>query len=131
MSTDHTQVRLQRIERDVARIDDKVGILLTLGDERAKQRIADTFGNDLSMIVIYQGVKQRLSQKQIADALRLRSLTRADQGDVSRACAVLEEKGFLKGGPRGGYAIADGWDHFGIDKTLKQTLRRNKVESLE
>jgi hypothetical protein len=130
VSTDPTQARLQRMEKDVASIDDKVGILLTLGDEPAKQRIVDTFGDDPSMIVIYQGVKQHLPQTEIAKALRDRKLKGAQQARVSQACAVLEEKGFVKTAIHG-YTVADGWDHFGIDKTLKQMLRRNKVEPLE
>jgi len=130
VTSDHTQARLQRIEERVASLDDTVGILATVDDAVAKQRIAETFANDPSMVVIYCGVQKKLSQGQIAAELRARGLARADQGDVSRACAILEERRFLKKTEPKGYTSRGGWDAFGIEKFLKQVLRNNNVEPL-
>lgn len=128
--TDHTQARLQRIEERVASLDDTVAILATVDDALAKQRIAETFGDDPSMVIIYRGVQQGLSQTRIAAELKARGLQRADQGDVSRACSFLEEKRFLKRkGPKG-FVVRDGWDAFGLDKFLKNVLRSRKVTPL-
>jgi hypothetical protein len=130
VSVDHTQARLQRIEERVANLDDTVAILAMVDDAPAKRRIAETFTDDPSMVIIYRGVHKKLSQSQIAEELRRRGLSRADQGDVSRACSILEEKGFLtKKGPKG-YSIREGWDAFGIEKALRQVLRTKHVEPL-
>jgi hypothetical protein len=128
--TDHTQARLQRIEERVASLDDTVAILATVDDALAKQRIADTFGDDPSMVIIYRGAQKGLSQTKIAAELKARGLQRGDQGDVSRACSFLEEKRFLKRKEPKGFVVRDGWDAFGLDKYLKDVLRSKKVTPL-
>jgi len=128
--TDHTQARLQRIEDRVANLDDTVAILATVDDTLAKQRISETFGDDPSMVIIYYGVQKKLSQSQIAAELRARGLEPASQPTVSRACGLLEEKGFLKKEPRG-YVVRAGWDAFGLTKYLKGVLRAKGVAPLE
>jgi hypothetical protein len=124
--TDHTQERLQRIEERVASLDDTVSILATVDDALAKQRIVEVFGDDPSMVIIYRGVEKKLSQTQIAGELRRRGLPRADQGDVSRACAFLLDKRFLKKKEPKGFAVRDGWEAFGLDKYLKHVLKTQK-----
>jgi hypothetical protein len=124
--TDHTQERLQRIEERVASLDNTVSILAAVDDAMAKARIVEVFGDDPSMVIIYRGVEKKLSQTQIAAELRKRGLTRADQGDVSRACAFMLDKRFLKKKKPKGYAVREGWEPFGLDKYLKQVLKRQK-----
>lgn len=124
--TDHTQERLQRIEERVASLDDTVSILAGVDDALAKQRMAEVFGDDPSMVIIYRGVERKLSQTQIAAELRKRGLTRADQARVSTACAFMLDKRFLKKKEPKGYAVRDGWETFGLDKYLKQVLRGHK-----
>jgi hypothetical protein len=128
--SEHIHARLQRIEERVANLDDTVAILARVDDAQAKQRIQETFAADPSMVIIYRGVEKGLSQKQIAAELRTRKLLRADQADVSRACAVLDDKGFVKRG-RKGYEVREGWESFGIDRALKQILKAKKVPPLE
>lgn len=130
MNDGNTQARLQRIEARVASLDDTVSILATVDDALAKQRIDEVFGDDPSMVVLYRGVQLGLSQERIAGELRRRGLQRADQGDVSRACAFLMDKRFLKKREPKGYTVRDGWEAFGLDKFLKQVLKARKIEPL-
>ena len=108
--TDHAQERLQRIEERVG-LDNTVSILAAVDDALAKARIEEVFGDDSSMVIIYRGVEKMLSQTQIAAELRKRGLTRADQGDVSRACAFMLDKGFLKKKEPKGFPSARAGSH--------------------
>lgn len=130
MTDDHTQARLQRIEQRVASLDDTVSILAMVDDAAAKGRIEETFGGDPSMVIIFRGVQKNLTQEQTAQELRTRKLTRADQGDVSRARSLLQERGFIKPKAPRGHVAREGWAPFGIEKFLRKVLRDAGVTDL-
>lgn len=130
MTEDHTQARLQRIEQRVASLDDTVSILAMVDDVAAKQRIEEIFGGDPSMVIVYRGVQKNLTQEQTADILRTKGLNRSNQAEVSRARALLEEKGFIKKREPRGYVARDGWTPFGIERYLRKVLRDAGVTDL-
>jgi hypothetical protein len=125
----HTQARLQRIEERVASLDDTVSILAVMDDGAAQQRMKEMFENDPSMAIIYRGVELQITQTRTAQELKARELPRADQGDVSRARATLADKNFITK-TSSGYATRHGWKQFGIEKYLKQVLKRAAVPDL-
>jgi hypothetical protein len=130
VTDDHTQARLQRIEQRVASLDDTVAVLAMVDDAAAKQRIEETFGNDPSMVIVYRGVQRNITQEKTAEELRARHLPRANQAEVSRARALLEDKGFLRKGEPRGYTIRDGWAPFGIERYLRRVLRSGGIADL-
>src|SRR5205823_5249237 len=122
MSSDHTQARLQRIEKDVRDLSATVSVLAAVDDGAAKQRIADTFGSDPRTVIIYRGVQRGLTQQEIADLLKERGLPLATQPRVSETLDVLEQRRFIERAPKGVRNILPGWDKFGLERTLKKTL---------
>jgi hypothetical protein len=130
MSSDHTQARLQRIEKDVRDLSATVSVLAAVDDGAAKQRIADTFGSDPRTVIIYRGVQRGLTQQEIADLLKERELPLATQPRVSETLDVLEQRRFIERAPKGVRNILPGWDKFGLERTLKKTLKTHRVADL-
>lgn len=130
MSNDYAQGRLQRIEEHLREIDEQISVLAAVDDGPAKQRIAQTFGTDARAVIVFRGIQQRMTQQQIADALKARNLPLAQQPRVSEMLSELEERGFIKRLPDGSYGVQEGWDRFGLEKTLKKTLKIKKVDDL-
>jgi hypothetical protein len=129
MADDVNQARLQRIEDHLRSLDARVSVLSAVDNGAAKQRIADTF-SDARTAIIYRGVQAGLTQREIADALKERSLPRAQQQRVSDTLDELVELGFIERTKKGRFVVVDGWDAFGLDRMLKRTLRTSKVDDL-
>jgi hypothetical protein len=125
----HTQARLQRIEERVASLDDTVSILAVMDDGVAQQRMTEMFENDPSMAIVYRSVAKGITQDATAQELANRKLTRSNQAEVSRARANLADRNFITK-TESGYAVRPGWKQFGIDKYLKQVLKRAGVPDL-
>ena len=130
MSDQHTQAHLQRIERHVQSLDDTVSVLSAV-DGAAKQRIVDTFAGNPRLVVIYRGIQKNLTQQQIADALRQRGLSGAQQARVSNAFRELEELGFIKRAPKGPWTATGGWASFALERVLKKSLKDARVDDLD
>jgi hypothetical protein len=126
---DHTHARLQRIENHLSNLDKRVSVLSAVDDGVVKQRIRETFG-DPRTVIIYRGVERGMTQKQIAAALKARKLPLADQPAVSRTLSDLEEKQFVRKTAAGGYILREGWEDFGLARTLKKTLRDANIDDL-
>lgn len=130
MSGDHTQARLQRIEKDVRNLSATVSVLAAVDNAAAKKRIEDTFGSDPRMVIVYRGIQAGLTQRQIADALKERELPGAQQARVSNAFDELEELNFIERTPKGPAAVLPGWEAFGLERVLKKTIRASGVADL-
>jgi hypothetical protein len=130
VASDHTQARLQRIEKDVRNLSETVSVLAAVDSGDAKKRIQDTFGSDPRMVIIYRGVQAGLKQQQIADALKERGLPAATQPRISEALDHLEEQRFIERAPKGERLVLPGWDAFGLKRVLKKTLRTHDVADL-
>jgi hypothetical protein len=130
MSSDHTQARLQRIEKDVRELAATVSVLAAVDDGHAKERIQETFGSDPRMVIVYRGVQKNLTQQEIADALKERGLPLATQPRVSETLDDLEQRRFIERAPKGPRSILLGWDKFGLERVLKKTLKTNGVPDL-
>jgi hypothetical protein len=130
MSSDHTQARLQRIEKDVRNLSATVSVLAAVDSGAAKERIDRTFGSDPRMVIIYRGVQRGLTQQQIADAVKERGLPAATQQRVSDALAELEDQRFIERPPKGPPVVLPGWDAFGLERVLRKTLRTHGVTDL-
>ena len=129
MADDHTQARLQRIEDHLRSLDDRVSVLSSVDSGAAKARIAETFA-DARTAIIYRGVQAGLTQQQIADALKERTLPQAQQQRVSDTLDELVELGFIERTRKGRFVVARGWDGFGLDRALKKTFRKSKIADL-
>jgi hypothetical protein len=129
--TDHTQARLQRIEEDVRSLNARYRVLAAVDDTAVRERIADTFGDDPRMAIIYRGVQRGLTQQEIAAALAERKLPLATQQRVSESLGALVDGGFVTRKPKGPFAPAEGWDDFGLERTIKATLKKHKVRDLD
>lgn len=106
-----------------------MSVLSVVGDAaEAKRRIADTFG-DARTVIIYRGVQHGMNQAQIVQALKERDLPRAQQQRVSDSLRELDDGMFIRRTPTG-YQRHEGWDEFGLERTLKKTLRDAKVDDL-
>jgi hypothetical protein len=129
MSSDHTQVRLQRIEEHLESLDDAVAVLGSVDDAGAKAKIARVFA-DPRIVLVYRGVQRGLNQSETAATLKDRGLLYADQGSVSRAREQLLDENFLK---RDGkkVVVQKGWEQFGIEKALKKILKKADVRDLD
>jgi hypothetical protein len=130
MADDHTQARLQRIEKDVRNLSATVSVLAAVDSGAAKKRIDDTFGNDPRMVIVYRGVLAGLTQQQIADAVKERGLPGGTQPRISEALDFLEEQRFIERASKGQPIVLPGWDAFGLQRVLKRTLRANGVPDL-
>jgi hypothetical protein len=130
MSSDHTQARLQRIEKDVRELAATVSVLAAVDDGQANQHIQDTFGSDPRMVLIYRGVQRNLTQQKIADALEERGLPFATQPRVSETLDELERRHFIERAPKGVRNALPGWDKFGLERVLKKTLKTHGVADL-
>jgi hypothetical protein len=128
--SDQTQARLQRIEKDVRDLSATVSVLAAVDSGAAKKRIKDTFGSDPRMVIIYRGVQAGLTQQQIANAVKKRGLPAATQQRVSDALADLEEQRFIERTSKGQPVVLPGWDKFGLERTLKKTLRTHGVADI-
>jgi hypothetical protein len=82
------------------------------------------------MVIIYRGVQRGMTQRQIADALKQRSLAGALQPRVSETLIELEGRGFVRRAPDGPFRPREGWDDFGLERTLKKTLRTHKIADI-
>jgi hypothetical protein len=129
--TDHTQARLQRIEEDVRSLNARYRVLATVDDTAVRQKIADLFGDDARMAIVYRGVQRGLTQQEIAEALAERKLPLATQPRVSESLGVLVDQGFVTRKAKGPFTAAEGWDDFGLEKTIKATLKKRKVRDLD
>jgi hypothetical protein len=129
MAGDHTQARLQRIEKDVRNLSATVSVLAAVDNAAAKKRIENTFGSDARMVIIYRGVQAGLTQQEIADVLKDRGLPGTQQR-VSDALVELEELSFIERPPKGRPNVLPGWEAFGLERVLKKTLRTNRVADL-
>jgi DNA-binding HxlR family transcriptional regulator len=106
-----------------------VSVLGVVGDAaEAKRRIADTF-SDARTVIIYRGVQHRMNQPQIVAALKERELPQAQQQRVSDTLRELEDAMFVRRN-QAGYERHEGWDEFGLERTLRKTLRDAKVADL-
>jgi len=94
----------------------------------AKKRIAETFG-DPRTVIIYRGVQTGMNQPQIVDALKERGLPRAQQQRVSDTLRELEDAMFIRR-TKTGFQRHEGWDEFGLERTVKKTLRDAKVADI-
>jgi GMP synthase PP-ATPase subunit len=130
MASDETQARLQRIEKEVRDLSSTVSVLAAVDSAEAKKRIETTFGSDARMVIIYRGVQRRLTQTQIAQALRARKLPGAQQARVSNAFDELEEMRFIERTRKGPPVALPGWEKFGLERVLKKTLRASGVADL-
>ena len=130
MTGEYGQARLQRIENHLKNLDQRVSVLSAVEDATVKQRIAKTFGDDPRMVIIYRGVQRGMTQQQIANALKDRGLGGALQPRVSETLIDLEARGFVRRTPEGPFRPRDGWDDFGLDRTLKKTLRTHKIADI-
>jgi hypothetical protein len=130
MSGDHTQARLQRIEKDVRNLSATVSVLAAVDSGAAKKRIQETFGTDPRMVIVYRGVQRGMTQQQIADAAKARGLPAATQPRISEALDVLEEQRFIERAPRGQRNVLPGWEAFGLERVLKRTLKTHNVDDL-
>ncbi len=130
MSSDHTQARLQRIEKDVRELAATVSVLAAVDDGAAKQRIQDTFGSDPRVVIIYRGVQKEMTQQEIANALKERNLPGATQPRVSETLDYLEQRRFIDRAPKGARNVVLGWDKFGLERVLRKTLKTNDVADL-
>jgi hypothetical protein len=118
------------MEAHLRRLDDRVSVLGEVGDAAgARRRIADTFAGDARMVVIYRGVQRQMTQEQIAQALKDRRLPQALQQRVSDSLKELEDAMFIRR-TRKGFQVHQGWDEFGLERTLKKTLRDQKVDDI-
>jgi hypothetical protein len=129
VSSDYTQARLQRIEAHLRNLDQKVSVLSAVDDPAVKQRIDETFGQDPRAALIYRGVQRGMTQQDIAEALKERGLAGATQPRVSETLTILAERGFVQR-KKAGFVIRDGWDDFGLDRTLKRLLKKHKINDL-
>jgi hypothetical protein len=112
------------------RLDDRVSVLGVVGDDAgAKKRIADMFGNDARMVIVYRGVQHQMTQQQIVEALSKRDLPRAQQQRVSDSLRELEDAMFIRR-TKQGFQRHEGWDEFGLERVLKKTLRDQKVDDV-
>jgi hypothetical protein len=130
MSGDQLQARMQRIEADVRGLHEKVAVLAAVDSGAARKRIADTF-SDPRTVIIYRGIQAGKTQKEIAEALVERGLTKgAQQQQVSTTTRKLEDLGFVEQTAKRKYVPTPGWDSFGLDKVLRRVLRDAKVNGL-
>lgn len=129
--TDHTQARLQRIEEDVRSLNARYRVLATVDDSAVRQKITDLFGDDARMAIIYRGVQRGLMQQEIAAALAERKLPLATQQRVSDSLGLLVDQGFVSRKPKGPFAASEGWEDFGMEKTIRATLKKHKVRDLD
>jgi hypothetical protein len=125
--TDQTQARLQRIEEDVRSLNARYRVLAAVDDTAVRQQIADTFGDDARMAIIYRGVQLGKTQQEIAAALAERNLPLATQPRVSESLGLLVDRGFVTRKRNGPFTAAEGWSDFGLDRTIRKTLRKHNV----
>jgi hypothetical protein len=117
------------MEDHLRNLDERVSVLSAVDGDAAKTRIANTFGS-VRMAIIYRGIQAGLTQREIAKALRDRRLPGAQQARVSNAFDELEELGFIRRPPKGKAVPVGGWDDFGLERTLKKTIRDAGVTEL-
>jgi hypothetical protein len=118
------------MEAHLRNLDEKVSVLSTVDDPAVKGRIAETFGDDPRAALIYRGVQLRMTQQQIADALKERDLPGATQPRVSETLTDLEERGFVRRTKKAGFVVREGWEDFGLNRVLKRALKKHKVDDL-
>ena len=130
MSDPYTQGRLQDIEKHDRSLDGTVKVLASVDRPAVRKQIEQAFA-DPRMIIVYRGVQEGMNQRQIADHLKARGLTRATQSFVSDALAKLHDRGFVDKAPKGGgYLPVEGWDAFNLNKTLRKMLKAAGVDDL-
>lgn len=127
--TGYDQAHLQRIEKHVQSLDDAVSVLTAVADA-PRQRIEETFGDDPRMVIIMRGVQRRMTQEEIARALRDRKLKGAQQARVSNTFRDLDRGEFIKRTEDGTWVPNDAWKRFGLERVMKQTLKDHSVEDI-
>jgi hypothetical protein len=129
--TDYSQARLQRIEDNLRKLEERVSMLSAMEAPAIKEKIAETF-QDPRNVIIYRGIERGLTQKEIAAALKERGLSGALQQRVSDTFEELVDAGFVRRAPRNTYVLRDklAFDDLGLERALKKTLRKHKVDDL-
>lgn len=130
MSDPYTQGRLQEIEKHVRSLDGTVKVLASVDRPAVRKQIEEAF-DDPRMIIVYGGVQEGLTQRQIADQLKARGLPRPAQSFVSDALAKLSDSGFVHKAEKGGrYVLVEGWEAFNLKKTLRKMLKAAGIDDL-
>ncbi len=107
-----------------------VSVLAAVDSREAKALIEETFASPRN-VVIFRGIQRGMTQAQIATALKERDLKKnAQQPQVSKTICHLEDLGFVEKTPKGTYVPKAGWDSFGLEKTLRKTLRSAGLNDL-
>jgi hypothetical protein len=129
--SDHSHGHTQRIESHVRDSNNRDSVLAALEKrDIARKRIADTFGSDPSVVIVYLGLQRGMTQPEIAAALKDRGLKGGSQPQVSLAEAKLEEAGFLRQPPKGRRVVQGGWEEFGLNRALGKILRDRGIPKL-
>lgn len=131
--TNYDQARLQRMEEDLRSLKQQVSVLSIEQDPAVRGKIRETFGDDARNVIIYRGIQLGMSQTDIAAALRERGLPKAQQPRVSETLDELVDRGFVSRAPKGRYVVRDenAWANFGLEKTLKKTLKKSGIDDLK
>lgn len=127
---EHLQARLQRIEDHLRNLDQRVSVLSSVEDNTAREKIARVFDGDPRMVIIYRGIQRGMTQQQIAAALEERGLEAAQQQRVSESLTYLQKEAFIRRIRKGGFQVREGWEEFDLERTLRLTLRRSKIDDL-
>jgi hypothetical protein len=122
------QARVQRIEADVHGLY-RILAVTDRGDQ-VRALIKETFA-DARTCIVFRGVQRGLNGTQTAKALTDRGLDGADKRRVSDTRRQLDEIGLVNKAPKGKYVAAGGLEEFGLDRTIKDTLRKAKVPDID
>lgn len=126
----YTQGRLQEIEKHLRSLDGAVRVLASVDRGVVKAQIERAFA-DPRAVLVYRGLEAGLTQSEIAHELEARHLTGGQQPFVSRMLRKLADAGFVEKPVRGGqYHSVDGWEAFGLHRTLKAVLKANGIDDI-
>jgi hypothetical protein len=131
VSADHSHGHSQRIEAHLRDVNHRGSVLAVLETRAAaKKRIADTFGSNPSLVIVYLGRQKGMTQPEVVRELKGRNLPGGSQPQVSVAEAKLEEAGFLMQPPKGRRVVLEGWEEFGLNRALNKILNDHRVPKL-
>ena len=125
---DQLQARVQRIEADVHGLY-RILAVTDRGDQ-VRTIIKETFADPRTCIV-FRAMQRGLNGTQTAKALADRGLGGADKRRVSDTRQELAEIGLVHKAPKGKYVAAEGLEEFGLDRAIKDTLRKAKVPDID
>jgi hypothetical protein len=129
--SDHSHGHGQRIESHVRDSNNRDSVLAALEKaEIAKKRIAETFGSNTTLVIVYQGLQRGMTQPEVARALKDRGLAGGTQPQVSIAEGKLEEAGFLRQPRKGRRVLREGWEEFGLNRALAKILKDRGIAKL-